>query len=255
MRMGTEEEQRLQRRFCELAEKADRQNTYYFTNFLGLGEQTLLHQASAASWHVKTTCFGGHPSCERVVARFGDPEETGYEAPFPIVCLRIAPAAPKFAENLTHRDYLGALVNLGLERDTMGDILVGEKEAYVFCLDTIAPFICGQLERVRRTVVTCRQVEKAPETVLPVLTEKTVNVASERMDVLIAAVFHLSRSQCLELFRAGRIFVNGRMYENNSRQPMPEDLISVRGYGRFIYDGVGAETKKGRLMARIRVYT
>lgn len=253
--MGTEEEQRLQKRFCELAEKACRQNVYCFTDFLGLGEQTLFHQASVSFGHVRTELFGGHPDCERVMVRFGDPEEMGYEEAFPIVCLRIAPTAPKFAEALTHRDYLGALVNLGLERDTMGDILVGDREAYVFCLDTIAPFICDQLERVRHTTVTCRPVEEVPQAALPVLTEKTVNVASERLDVLVAAVFRLSRSQCLELFRSGRIFVGGRLTENNSRQPASGELISVRGYGRFLYDGVRAETKKGRLMAQIRLYS
>lgn len=253
--MGTEEEQRLQKRFCELAEKAYRQNVYCFTNFLGLGEQTLFHQASVSFGHVKTTLFGGHPDCERVMVRFGNPAEMGYEEDFPIACLRIGAAAPKFAEKLTHRDYLGALVNLGLERDTLGDILVGETEAYLFCLNSISPFICDQLERVRHTVVTCRQVEGVPETALPVLAEKDINVASERLDVLAAAVFHLSRSQCLELFRAGKIFVGGRLCENNSRQPAPGDVISVRGYGRFIYKGVCAETRKGRLMARIQLYS
>jgi RNA-binding protein YlmH len=69
-------------------------------------------------------------------------------------------------------------------------------------------------------------------------------VASERLDALIAAVFHLSRSQCLELFRSGKIVVGGRLYENNSGQPKAGELISVRGYGRFLYDGIQAETKK-----------
>jgi RNA-binding protein YlmH len=253
--MITEEEQRLQKRFCELAEKTYRQNIFSFTDFLGLGEQTLFHQVSHTFHHVKTTLYGGHPSCERLMVRFGDPAEIGYEEAFPIVCLRIGAKAPKFAENLTHRDYLGALVNLGLERSTMGDILVGDKEAYTFCMENIAPFICDNLDRVRHTAVTCQIVESVPESALPNLVERSVNVASERLDALIAAVFHLSRSQCLELFRSGKIFVGGRLYENNSGQPKAGELISVRGYGRFLYDGVQAETKKGRRMARVRIYS
>lgn len=250
----TEDEVRLKKRFCELAEKSYRQNIYLFTSFLGLGEQACFHEAASQFRHVPCTLFGGDPACERLMVRFGNIEQMGYEEEFPIACLQIRPSAPKFAEKLEHRDYLGALINLGLERSTMGDIFVGERAAYVYCQDSIAPFICENLTRVRHTTVHCEQVEQIDRDALPHLEDKVVNAASERLDVILAAVYNLSRSQCIELFRAGRVYVNGRLYENNSGQPKSGDIISLRGYGRFMYGGVEYETKKGRYGVRVQVY-
>lgn len=252
--MAGEEEERLKRRFIELAEKSYRQGIYLFTGFMGLGEQTIFHQAAARFAHVPFRLFGGHVSCERVAARFGDAKMMGYEAEFPIVCLEIRAAAPKFAENLGHRDYLGALINLGIERSVLGDIFVAEKAAYAYVQEGMAAFICENLDRVRHTTVVCGRVETVPEEALPRLEAATVNVASNRLDAVVSAVYHLSRSQSMELFRAGRVFIEGRLCENNSAQPKPGEIVSVRGFGRFVYEGVLHETKKGRYAMQVKLY-
>lgn len=250
----TEDENRLKKRFAELAEKSYQQNIYLFTGFLGSGEQTLFYRTAPQFAHVPYTLFGGNNACERLMVRFGNADMMGYEEDFPIVCLQIRPTAPKFAEDLTHRDYLGALINLGIERSTMGDIFVAEKEAFVYCQESMAEYICGNLTRVRHTLVLCSRVEQIPDEALPHLVEKSVNVASERPDVILSGVYNLSRSQSIELFRSGKVFVNGCLCENNSGQPKPGDIISLRGYGRFVYGGVVYETKKGRYAVKVEVY-
>ena len=252
--MAGEEEERLKRRFAELAEKSYRQGIYLFTGFLGLGEQAVFHRAAAQFAPVTVRLFGGHAACERVMARFGDAEAMGYEEEFPIACLELRAAAPKFAEKLTHRDYLGALVNLGIERSVLGDIFVAEEAAYAYVQENMAAFICENLERVRHTAVRGRQVETAPKEALPRLEQTSVNVASERLDVIVSAVYHLSRSQSIELFRTGRVFIGGRLCENNSVQPKNGDIVSVRGFGRFVYGGVAHETKKGRYAVQVELY-
>ena len=73
--------------------------------------------------------------------RFGSEETLGYEEAFPISCVVIRPSAPKFAEELTHRDFLGALMNLGIERDVLGDIIVRGAVGYVFCEDAMADYL------------------------------------------------------------------------------------------------------------------
>lgn len=65
------------------------------------------------------TLYGGREEAERKILRFGSEAELGYEQPFPICCIRIRPLSAKFADKLSHRDYLGALMNLGIERSTM----------------------------------------------------------------------------------------------------------------------------------------
>ena len=81
--------------------------------------------------------FGGAAGAERVMIRFGDEESLGYEQPFPIAIIKAEPVSPKFAEKLTHRDFLGAILNLGIERSTVGDIIVRESTAYFFVKEDI----------------------------------------------------------------------------------------------------------------------
>ena len=149
----------LRNRFRDLAEKSFRQGIYTFTGFLGLSEQDVFWQEAGKLSHAGYRLEGGCQAADRVVVRFGSPEELGYGVPFPIVCVHIRPLAQKFADDLSHRDFLGALMNLGIERSTIGDIKVGEREAYLFCLDSIAGFICENLSQVRHTHVKCSLTE------------------------------------------------------------------------------------------------
>ena len=96
--------------------------------------------------------FGGYEHAERQIAAFL-PDALSYNYDFPVVSLKIRPLQKKFAEDLSHRDYLGALLNLGVDRSKIGDILVGEKEAIFFCEEGIAPFLQQELTRVRHTPV------------------------------------------------------------------------------------------------------
>ena len=93
----------LKKRLTELAEKAYGQGTYTFSAFLGLAEQDVLMGLERDIRHVPKTLWGGAEGCQRVMVRFGDEELCGYDLPFPIVCLRAAPTAPKYADKLTHR--------------------------------------------------------------------------------------------------------------------------------------------------------
>ena len=209
----------LRNRLKDLADKSFRQNMFTFTGFLGLAEQDVF-------WHTENdlrmagyTLYGGRDEAERKVVRFGNAEELGYEVDFPIVCLHISPLNVKFADALTHRDFLGALMNLGIERSTIGDIMVGEKDAYLFCLDSIAEYICENLEQIKHTHVKCTVTEATPQILQEEPVTETVQVASMRVDALIAKVYGKSRGDCLELFRAGKVFVNGRLCEGNA--PLP----------------------------------
>ncbi len=197
------------------------------------------------------TLDGGCESAERVVIRFGDGEALGYEVPFPIVCVHVIPLSVKFAEPLSHRDFLGALMNLGVDRSTLGDIKVGEKEAYLFCLDSIAGFLCENLTKVRHTHVKCEvadtcqvMVQEEPEMV-------TVQVQSLRVD----AVSEPYPAQWTHhLFQAGKVFVGGRLCENNSRLLKPGETVNARGYGKFTLQEDVRETKKGKLSVEAAVY-
>ena len=164
----------------------------------------------------------------------------------------------KFADELNHRDFLGALMNLGIKREVLGDILVTKEKgkecvAYLFCLSSIVEYIVESLDRIKHTSVKVTRVDTLPEIAKKPLEERAVQVASERMDAVLASVYKLSRSESQKLIAEERVFRNGRAFTNNGTPLKEGDRISVRGFGRFFYDGVEKTSKKGRLYIKVRV--
>lgn len=255
MAQNSEKEiQQLKNRFHDLANKSFQQGIFTFTGFLGLSDQDIFWKEEPG---LKYACYetsGGCENADRIVVRFGSAEELGYEVPFPIVCIHIEPLQVKFADELSHRDFLGALMNLGIERSTLGDIKVGEREAYLFCLDSIAEFICENLTQIKHTHVKCSVVrelgnirQEEPETV-------NIQVQALRVDAVVARVYGMSRERSLELFRAGKVYVDGRLCENNSRILKAGETVNARGFGKFILRGEARETRKGKLSVEAAVY-
>ena len=247
------EEQILQKHLRDLAEKSYRQNIYTFTGFLGLAEQDLYHQMKKEIAHVPATLFGGMEDTERVMIRFGDEDTLGYLEEFPICLLKIAPLSQKFADDLSHRDFLGALMNLGIDRSLLGDIFLRDNCGYLFASETIADFIMENLTRVKHTsvkVMRSKEQELVKEEPVPV----RIVVSSQRVDGVIAKVYHLSRAESLDLFRKGLVRIGGRLCENNGGALKNGDVVAVRGYGKFIYQGVDRETKKGRESVTVLMY-
>lgn len=246
--------QQLKKRLMELAERSYSHSIYTFTPFLGLSEQQAFYEIQNDVSYAGYGMEGGSPLCERRMIRFGSEANLGYEEAYPIACLKIEPLTPKFAENLTHRDYLGAVMNLGIERDTVGDIFVKEKAAVLFCQESIAPYLTEHLEQVRHTHVRCSPAEAVTELQAPSPEDIVLSVASPRIDGVVSKLYNIARSQSLELFRAGRVFVDGRLMENNSYALKNGNSVTVRGFGKFIYTGEQGETRKGKLRIGVEVY-
>ncbi len=247
------EEELLYKRFIELARKSD--NGYYlFSDFLGLSEQSIFNEAKLKFGRAKYTLFGGIDGCERVMVRFGDVEELGYEEEFPIKILLIEPKAPKFSDKLTHRDFLGAILNLGIERKAIGDIVIINNSGYVFVNENMADYLASSLERIKHTDVKTSVTDELPNIELFKTERKTIQLSGERIDAAISKIYSMSRDDSLSLFKKRLVFVCGKLCENNSYTPKPNDVISVRGYGRFIYHGPVSTSKKGKLNVEVELY-
>ena len=247
----TSDTELLKKRFIELANKSYNAGIFVFTDFLVLAEQSAFSEIKKEIRGIPYTAFGGAVGAERVMIRFGSEEDLGYEVPFPISVIKAEPVSQKFADKLTHRDFLGAILNLGIERDTLGDIVILGKTAYLFTKDTISDYIIENLTKIRHTDVVARRTDELPSGELYKTERITVQVSSERLDAVIARAFCLSREESSELFCRGKVFVSGKKTENISYQPRPDDTISVRGYGRFIYRGYKSTSKKGKLNIEI----
>ena len=188
------------------------------------------------------------------MVRFGDPDELGYSEDFPISVIKAEPIAPKYADRLTHRDFLGALLNLGIERSTLGDIPIIDNVGYIFAKGDIAPFIVSELTRVKRTDMRLSLIDSLPEGELYRTERRKIQAVGERVDAVIAKVFGISRDESLSLFKKHLVFIDGRQCENNSYIPKRGEIISVRGHGRMIYLGYESTSKKGKLNIEVDLY-
>lgn len=244
----------LKKRWEELSYKSYQNSKFYFTAFLSMEEIALLKECFPNGEGRVYSLYSGSEMGERCMARFGNPEELMYEEDFPICLLEIAPLMDKFAEQLGHRDVLGALMNLGIERETIGDIVFQEKNAYVFVTDKIADYILENVDKIRHTNVSVKKIQTLPA-VLQVRKERQqISVASMRIDVIIAKSYNLSRNTVLEYMREKKVFCNGRVCENPDTKVKTEDILVLRGFGKMQVAGELYQNKKGKLVVEIEKY-
>lgn len=247
------EEELIKRKILDTANKAFNHNIYTYTGFLSLSELSVYYNMKKDLNFIASKTFGGAPLCERQMIQFGSEDDCGYPGYFPISVIKVSPLTPKFAEENNHRDYLGALMNLGIERSLIGDIKIDGKEAYIFVSEHIAEFIIENLTSIRHTHVKCELTNEMIN-IEPDFLEFQVIAASKRADAVVAAITKLPRSKAVELFRSSKIFINGLCCENNSCQLKPDDILVIRGTGKFIFESAGNETRKGRVYITLRKY-
>ena len=146
------EEVMLQKRLIELSNLSYKRDIVTFSDFLNLNELNILHTTPKDLFPSRYETYGGYEPAERQMVAFL-PDALYYDYQYPISVLRISPANRKFAEELSHRDFLGGILHLGIDRSCLGDLLVEDSVCHVFVTDTMADFICEQVTRIRHTVV------------------------------------------------------------------------------------------------------
>ncbi len=247
------EEELFCKRLIELSQQAYVRGICVYSSFLNLNELNLFYKTINTISPVSYQLFGGYKEAERRVICFYD-DDSFPNVSFPIVCVSITPHSVKYSEALIHRDYLGAILNLGIERTKIGDILAQEKKAYVFCYKEIASFICESLERVKHTNVQAKIVDFDESDYKIETKVMSGTVSSVRLDSLLSITFKASRSSLSGLIEGGKVFVNGKLILSNSFVPKEDDIISVRGLGRFVFKRVETQTKKNRYRIIVEKY-
>jgi RNA-binding protein YlmH len=242
------------KRLKDLSKRSYNNNTFEFSDFLTVQEQDELDLNRSVFAGSRFRLFGGYKLAERRMVRFGDEEEFGYNVEFPISCIEISPVSEKFAKAYTHRDFLGALMSLGLERRIFGDIIVKDKCAYLFCEERFASFICDNLVSVGRNPVHCEICLFPEENVKKEREKISVQVNSPRADAVVAKVCRLSRGAVLPLFMQKHVILNGQTLENKDKALKEGDIFSVRGYGKFVVGESTGLSRKGKENVNIYKY-
>ncbi len=211
--------------------------------------------------------WGGHKTAERtclfllpeyLVAILPDDELERYTVLGEYLADEMADAVMSISikgsgfRKLTHRDYLGAVLGLGIERDAIGDVAVqDEHRAILFCPRTIGAFLMTELTKVGSDTVRCAECI-IDETFTDGKKYRPISdtVASPRLDCVVAALCNLSREAAQSAVRSGLVEVDFEPEERVDTILEPPITVSVRGYGRFILRSFDGETKKGRLRLR-----
>lgn len=249
----SKEELFLINRLKDLANTAYKKNTYTYSDFLNINELNILNQIKESLPPVHVDITGGNNYAERKIAVFS-PDEIYYQETLPIVVLSIAPLNSKFAQHLTHRDFLGAILNLGINRNKIGDIFVKENHAYVYCIEDISKYIIDNLFQIKHTQVSVQTSQYESINITPDFKEITGTVSNIRLDSIIATAFQSSRNSIIKYIHEGKVFINGKLTTSNGAAVKEGDIISVRGKGRFIFECFIKETKKGRNLIKINLY-
>jgi RNA-binding protein YlmH len=203
-------------------------------------------------------CFGGYDGAERqriyLLPDYMEADEKFPEEDDNPLCL-LHCKTPTGAKALTHRDYLGSLLSLGIEREVIGDILVGENGADIIILKTIADYLLANYEKAGHIPLKC---EILPIEKLVPPKQKTVtvreSVASVRLDSIISAVFGFSRTAACEHIAKGLVFVNDTQTEKPDAKLNIGDKIVVRGFGKAYFKEIGGTTRKGRFSVLFEKY-
>ena len=201
---------------------------------------------------VKLIFDGGYDGAERVRVVFLNLEWGEYDRENLLAALKIE-YSPQ--DSLGHRDVLGALMALGIERDTIGDIVSEENSATLICIPEMSEFIIENLVKAGRvgikvSVISLGELPARQEE----LSVRTETVATLRLDSVMSAAFGLSRAKSVEFIAAGRVSLDHIPCLQPSKELAEGALLSVRGLGRAKLLEVGGVSKKGRVFVRIGLY-
>ena len=279
----TKEEQLLCARAAELA--AESEYATAATPFLTPRERILVHDALIRCGRADRVFYwGGCRGCERTMAVF--PAEWrmtdtpplpkgGYEGAMDpareAFFIRMLENDPGLAEEiplcalqitgsgyaaLTHRDFMGAILALGIERSVLGEIVVTEEGALTFTTPEMAVYLTENLTKIGRDTVKITGLQPDPAMEIPRKYETiSVTAATPRIDGVVRALTNLSREDAAALVRSGMVERNYTPIFDTDRQIQPGDVVTIRGYGKYRIDKTDEETKRGRRRILCRKYS
>lgn len=249
-------DQFFSRHMQDLANRAFQGNYPVFTDFLTTAEYMLLSSSRHLLPGIRIAYWGGHKDCEHVVGGFFPKDWSDTEVQmFPVVCIRVIPLQEKYAQILEHRDYLGAILNLGIERSKIGDIRICDKTAYVFCKEEFASFVVENFTTVKHTSIRSEILDSAVMIPEQQYTEKSGSVASVRLDNIISAMTGLSRGRAAELVRQGYVIADHVQRTSVSFVCRDGMIFTIKGYGKFrLFIERDSLTKKGKQKIKFYKY-
>ena len=246
------EHEEFLRRIDDLYRRCEKANIVTSTTYLTPTEQAVAGQSIRRLPGCRYLFHGGQEECERKALFFLPDwmEEADFDPADHIRALRIE----AFFGTPGHRDYLGALLALGVRREWVGDIRIDGQRAWVFCLPSVAEQLAS-LEQAGRVSVRAAVIPLA-EVPEPERKRKIVKftVQSPRFDAILGESFRLSRTQAVKLIAAGAACLNYLPCLKNDAPVSEGDVISLRGHGKATVSEIGGRSRKDRLFVTAELW-
>lgn len=247
----TSDERLLLGRIWDKWEQCQKRNVPSVTGFLSPQEQAMAQRLLSAMGVMSGFLFwGGYDGAERRQLHFLPDWQD--EAEDSIHLLRC-----QFYEDgaLSHRDFLGSLMGLGLTREKIGDILVMENSADILVSDSVSDFLLTNWNSAGRSKIKVTQ-QDLHHLHIPQQHTKEIRdtVPSLRLDCIVAAGFSTSRVKAAEAIAAGRVQINWTTCQKSDATVSEGDVLSVRGLGKCRLESIGNITKKGRVFVTLQRY-
>jgi len=253
--IGTTQDEQLQlRRIADKAEQCRRQNIPAWTKFLTARERDLAERLLPLLGNPSHVYLGGHENAERAVLYFlPDWLEVPLDDDLPIACIRCR--YPTEYGTIGHRDILGSLMGLGIERETIGDIYPSSGSADILVLRDILPYLMQNFFSAGKVHFQLSEIALS-DMIIPEKKTSAVRdtVASVRLDSIVATAFGMAREKAAALIKAGRVQVDHTDCLKPDRSLQEGAVITARGFGKAVLAEVGGLSKKGRTGVVITKY-
>ena len=234
--------------FCKKAysicEKTEKMHLKSFSTFLDLREKELFISQFNKFKGIKLDFYSGiEGDCERLIACVCDEFDEVFPYEYPVSVLK---SKINGDDKLNHRDFLGAIMNLMIKREYIGDIIVEDSLCYIVCHNKMAPIIISELKKVCHSFV---DFEYFYDTVVynrKYSAQKSVTVASLRADAVVSAVLNCSRNDASTMIKQGLVSVNHLEIKRSDFEMVDKDVISIRGKGKYMLSFDGTKSRKDR---------
>ncbi|MCR4956314.1 MAG: hypothetical protein K6A30_06495 [Lachnospiraceae bacterium] len=239
------EEKQIIRRLMDLDNLADTKYMVTYSDFLSVTEYSIFLQ-NKKEFRCETLTFSAIDNLERQMVAF-IPDALTFNNNYPITLLKIKYKNTKFAQKLSHKDILGTIMGLSIERRLVGDIFMSGDEFYVLVKNSISDLVIDEIHRIKRTEVVLEKCEIQDISIERKVETHYGTIASNRLDCIVAECGHLSRGRSSDLIKEGLIFINGAQAFRNMQEIKEGDLLSIRRIGKFRVTSIGEVSKKGKI--------
>lgn len=252
------EERILVASILDKIELANKTGIVQNTDFLDIYQKALINKILKQKEGIEYFSFGGGNLAEREVIFFIpskrkiDEEEKIAYIQDKIAVIRII--IPK--EKYEHREYLGGILKLGVERKKIGDIIIKDNQADIIVIRNILEFLQTNLPcltRFKNAIIQEIDINKINEKKLQ-FEEKIIQISSNRLDNIVSELACTSRNKAVQIIDSERVFINGKIETKLTKQIKEKDIITIRGKGKYIYDSEIGNTKSGRIKLKILKY-